>query len=423
MEGGDLTNKVWGLGSDETNETLRSKPSQKFYTTSITSRVLLSDEERLGTCPDLTHRQDTVIDFSEPSMIYGCPNANTSFPRHITSVGRGNPSGFHSAMTEANSFDHTLEHVANGIQNPKALRSKWQNLPSSRQCASAHTSQIAAKSHFNSSAPIFVPAARRRFDPYTQHDSASDFGYSRARTFSDSVISRELHIHPNLELLTPSSTTSPRWSPVFQTPIVVAGANNPQIYSPNTDFDGHSNPFFIEQSGHDMRNRLLPEICEKSPVDMFLSQMERPRTGKPEAQYTNFGLLNNMQNIGVPQSYQTLQSQKRNNFSPQQARSIPLVRLIQRRLSSVAEEEASRCDLKAQAKGSNVKPTPIQAETAVRELIDVACSEYRIGATGSSMRIKSPAPNIIIASCAGRTDVEQRGRNGHRPDSLQVVSK
>lgn len=416
MEGGDLTNKVWGLGSDETNGTLRSKPSQSPYTTSITSRVLISDDDRLGTCPYLMHRRDTVRDLSEPSMRYGCPDAYTSFPRHAASIGRGpySSSGFHSAMTEANISDRTCEHmahVASGIQNPIALESKWQNLSSSRQCASAHTPQIAAKSHFNSSAPIFVPAARREFDPYIQHDSASDFGYSRARTFSDSVIPRELHIHPSLELLTPSSTTSPCWSPVFQPaiPIAVAGANNPQIYSPNADFDDHSNQFFIEKSDHDIRNRLLPETCEKSPVNMFLSQMESPRTGKPEAQLTNFLPLNNTQNIGVPQSYQTLHSQRRHNFSSQQPRSIPLVRLIQRRLSSVTEEEASRYDLvfpKAQAKGSNVKPTPrctVQAETAVRELIDAASLEYRIGATGSAMRIKPTTPNITIS---GRTGVE-----------------
>lgn len=406
MGGDDLTNKVWGLGSDETNS-LRSRPSQSLYTTSVTS----ADDQ-------IVYHRDAVKDHSKPSAFY-FPDPCTFFPRHVASIGRGScpssagfsdhPAANTNAPHLSDYYAHDrMAHVVNTFQNSIALESKRQDLKNPQQCSLVHASQTAAhvKSHLNSSAPSFVPTSRREVDSYIQRDLTSiDFEHSEAREFSNSVMSRKVHVHPNHDLLTPSSA-SPRWSPVFPAaiPIAVAGIHNTRIYSPKTDFDDYSNNFFIDKIGYyDTRNILQPETCEKSPRDMFISQTESPHIRKmetlPKAQSPSFFSPSITQNVKLSQSDQTIQSSRKRSFS-QQPRSIPFVHLIQRRLPSVAEEDGHKYDLvlsKVQAKGSNMKSSlktnaisTVQAEAAVREMINAASLGHQIVASGPTTDTTSP---------------------------------
>lgn len=209
MEGDDLATKVWGLGSDEGTR-LRSKSPQPLRSPSDPDRGPSSlgvDYQRV-TSSALARHRDAVIDLAKPSRFYGYPEAYDS-------------AGFRpvprASMTI--SCDET-------IPTNQAMK----------------TFQVSGHSRQND--PNFVPLD-------------AEFGdVDSARTARDIAALRQQYISD----LTPSTTASSFWSPVFQSvPTIVLGDYNPRIYSPRTDFDTYSNKISKERmSTQDTQQTIEP---------------------------------------------------------------------------------------------------------------------------------------------------------------------
>lgn len=244
----------------------------------------------------------------------------------------------------------------------------------------------------NSAAPVFVPQASTgadRLQPKT--------AYMRPAGNAGSAISQPLdkrsmvnmasqyQNQQDYHLPTPPSTVSPHWSPIFsqpddfgmstRKPITKHVQHNsiyrpPKVYSPQPDLEEYASRLsaIVEQLGG---HGLDLNVQRFSPIHQFSAQqLESPALQirsnkaiehiKPSVQNNEWShrpltAPNNRQVISeketepINQSMEScnlpFSSERRRNLSYQHARSIPLARLIQRRLSSVAEEDAGRDSL------------------------------------------------------------------------------
>ena len=322
VEGDDLATKVWGLGSDE-GHLPRSKSPQPSRAFSGSIPLVLDDYQRV-TSSALARHRDAVIDLVKPSA-FCYPEAYDSTGRRLVSLDGTSPSsrpperpnfGAYTATSQDQSDIVTTTSIKDlpgqtSAVSDDGLVSRNQALPQML------TSTLSRQSNLNSAAPSFIPTYARNTDsksPFIQQDGKiDDFEYLHVAR--DGAALR----HQRAYDLTPSSSASPVWSPVFQSvPTIVLGDYNPQIYSPQTDLDSYSNKFNPQQMNNQefvtVQQRLQTEQGIKSSID---SLYPRPYVSK-----------------------NAVYMKDATSVSHQQPRSIPLARLTQRQLSSVMESSS-----------------------------------------------------------------------------------
>jgi hypothetical protein len=248
----------------------------------------------------------------------------------------------------------------------------------------------------NTAAPIFVPASanvktyssKQRYAP--QSERLLPYVPSAPRRPSAFNNTAKQHRQPDTQNLlpTPPSTSSPCWTPVFShqpemaisnsmvstlnPQVSKAGSYSPKIYSPISDLEddsGHIRAIMqqnaIDETDITYDSNVVPRTSSL-PRDPFTIQAYLPKLDSLPVddvssclKATPGNLLNpfmafstnhenNLHN-GTLLEAEPLQAgvgiqsltERRRNLSHQQPRSIPLARLIQRRLSSVAEEDQS----------------------------------------------------------------------------------
>ena len=249
----------------------------------------------------------------------------------------------------------------------------WHNLLVSGTNAQPETSKgRRGSNNLNKSAPVFVPANLNDIQTpplgvYMRgsNEYTSD-AYSQIRNPANYASVAPQYHQQNNDLITPPSTLSPRWSPVFtpqhsainlKEPILTHDVQPltyriPMIHSPDLHDDYSSNRFAMHsnlQGVDDVHEQWKPaqkfgshmRTCSSIDVGFSADLKDFTRsTLRPEASTISLALNGQSESTyGVVQTDPALE--RRRNLSYQQPRSIPLARLIQRRLSSVVEEDAT----------------------------------------------------------------------------------
>ena len=230
-----------------------------------------------------------------------------------------------------------------------------------------------ATRRLSSTAPAFVPANYTL--PYDSGNALPQQDIGREK-----LLTTRRHLNPVTpkidggNLLTSSSTKA--FHPI--------GRYDPQIYSPRSDMDGHWNELGLQPEFFSAQHRLLAETVAIYPSERFYSPacaIDRPSCAtilpsvalgssyldalspSNEAHIPALGLLQ----ADTPPSSSLV---RRRNLSHQQPRSIPLARLIQRRLSSVAEEDIadSSCSVvpSMSSNTARIKSCPETTDKTVR---------------------------------------------------------
>ena len=247
----------------------------------------------------------------------------------------------------------------------------------------------------NTAAPIFVPASanvktypsKQRYAP--QSEKLLPYVLSAPRRPSAFNNTAGQHRQPDTQNLlpTPPSTSSPCWTPVFShqpemaisksmvltlnPQVSKAGSYSPKIYSPMSDLEddsGHIRAIMqqnaIDETDITYDSKVVPRMSSL-PRDPFTIQAYLPKLDSlpvdvssclkatPGNLHNSFmafstnhennlhdGTLLEAEPSQTGVGIQSL-TERRRNLSHQQPRSIPLARLIQRRLSSVVEEDQS----------------------------------------------------------------------------------
>jgi hypothetical protein len=336
VEGDDLSHKIWGLGIDDSQMVhlpATSKPS-------IRQTFQLQDH-RPPQAPtasshddfNLSHyyERDSVIDLSRPATFHG--------------------------------------HV--GTQRVLSKRVPALPMPTSQQTffvpASANMKAYSSKQRLG-----YAP------------QSEDVFSAPRSSIFDNAA---EQHRQPDSQSLlpTPPSTSSPCWTPIFShqpgmaiSKSMVLNLNqkvskadsyhSPKIYSPISNLEdesSHIRAIMQQNAIHETDVVYDSKIVPRTPSfqsDPFTIQAYLPKLDSPQVddasclKATSGGLHdpstvfptnheNSLHDKILPQTEAGGGTQgsteRRRNLSYQQPRSIPLARLIQRRLSSVAEEDQS----------------------------------------------------------------------------------
>jgi hypothetical protein len=230
VENGDLATKVWGLGSDEGHR-LRPKSPQPLRSSVSCAPSSLDDNiiyQRVTSSAMARHR-DAVIDLVKPLYCY--TEAYETAGRQLVSIdgtysspaghlGRPNFCGY--APTSQDVRSNNVATVSTKVLPDQTALGKEQL---ARNRALAQTLPPTRQSSLNSAAPSFVPAYHIE---NADHDVGfGDFKYSHPGR--DSATLGQQYAYE----LTPSSSASSLWSPVFQSvPTIVWGDYNPRIYSP-----------------------------------------------------------------------------------------------------------------------------------------------------------------------------------------------
>ena len=329
IEGNDLSHKIWGLGIDDSQTVhfpaTRCQTSQPQDHLAYQAPTASSQDEFT-----LSHyyERDAVIDLSQPATFYG--------------------------------------HV--GTQRVLSKGAPALPMPTSQQT-------------------IFVPASanmkaqssKQRYAPRSEKRLPYAFSAPRGSAFDNAVEQWQ----PDAQSLlpTPSSTSSPCWTPIFphqpemaisksmilnhNPKVSKADFYTPKIYSPISNLEDDSSHIraIMQQNtihGADIvyDSKVVPRT-HSFQSDPFAIQAYLPTLDSPQVDVspclkmtsdsfhdpfmvfpTNHenslhdGILPQTETGGSTQG----STERRRNLSYQQPRSIPLARLIQRRLSSVAEE-------------------------------------------------------------------------------------
>ena len=432
VEGDDLSRKVWGLGSNDTQPDPQKKfpqtpnlnknaalPEHPAARNNVYSQPRISAIQHGKSAIDLPTNPSSQEFAEAPSYarLQGPTQAldSTGYTQSFVSFSQGRqvqPSNVSESSTSrivdlqnfiSSNLTYRAAQVAaapnDTMRQHKGLGLNLQTIlgsgdgPTYVPAWSTRNEQ----SHLNSTAPAFVPANHRSKRSVYIHPE-NDFRHEIIRQQSNQMEYRHATNH---NLPTPPSTASPRWAPSFsrhddlehstRTPAMAQHSSaprvqdEPDVYSPRMDIDDYSQTLLrlvqqmsnlgLDSSPRDdlgiahlvaksqpSHNGFLththifknpsqeggimsaPKIPQTIPIDFV--PMEEART--PETPYLN----------QPPAS-----SERRRQLSYQQPRSIPLARLIQRRLSSVPEEEmlSSKYDLSVL---KNVRSNDLQVSFA-----------------------------------------------------------
>lgn len=316
----------------------------------------------------ITQDKDAVIDLSRPSTFY------TSFEHRPSQMGlEGSfeassiPRADISERLSVGERKTDMVNISRQIvqpavggryvkENPGAegLGLNWQTLMKPFDDTIGHSlgSHESHRSALNSAAPAFVPINSK---PQMNNTSAftqppTDYGIRQTPTLIYSTGYPLMH-----EISTPPSTTSTQWSPVFSSANDTLDSVDPRVYSPQMDLDSHLNPLLAlmqrmtAQERFDFIQDRLNTVGLPHPHSSYRLEGHKatltsgPASRKPTAPIAssvNHGPGSELQNSTVYLRQKSEQPPEARRPPPyQQPRSIPLAKLIQRRLSSVTEEE------------------------------------------------------------------------------------
>lgn len=354
IEGDDLSHKIWGLGAGDTqNNAHTNKAEVRHQPPALSSAVqtnvscrdarqLAFQQQRLG---------DDVIDLSTiPSAFYTgyqtIPSISEGYISYFQpDIGLG---GEHSNPKELETKHGMLSSQRIGHSGAKRYHSNSSgsmenfrtglDLPVSMTHRGTGQFNGTAQPRLNKAAPIFIPSigwnSKCAHVQQNENDaSVLDHQYSRR-----AGLSQQRHI----ELLTPPSTSSPRWSPVFSHPVDIELSKgpygDPKIYSPRADLDDYSNKLML------MIQQIKQQDMINSAKRYSLDTTRQTRDPLVQKSFVANNANQYRQERLQVTSGKTNASQPpsdfRHDLSQQHPRSIPLARLIQRRLSSVAEENS-----------------------------------------------------------------------------------
>ena len=374
VEGGDLATKVWGLGSDEGHRfRLKSPQPLKSSASSAPLPLDYNSDYQTVTLSALARHRDAVIDLVKPSTFCCYPEAYDSTGRRMGNLYAHTRScqDMHSANVTTAPTGDCPERASTALG--KELVGRSQGLPQIMRLPG-----FTRQSSLNSAAPSFVPAYPTRNSDSEraciQEDAEfDDFEYTHtARDLGQQLVSNSD--------LTPASTASPLWSPVFQSvPTIVLGDYDPRIYQ---DLDSYSNKFITQQLNNEefmiVQQRLHAEQGIKASIETSYSQpyVANNRVCMKGGNDVDGIPSPTLSSCGLTEANR-IESCERPGQLSHQPRSVPMVRLMQRRLSSVVEEsisgsyELSRVHAKTadrrsalvsgQSKVSNAQETEISA--------------------------------------------------------------
>lgn len=337
VEGDDLSHKIWGLGIDDSQMVhlpATSRPSIRQTSQPQDHRPPQAPTASSQDEFTLSHyyERDAVIDLSRPATFYG--------------------------------------HV--GTQRVLSNRMPALPMPTSQQ-----TMFVPA------SANMKAYSSKQIYAPQSEKPLPRVFSAPRSSAF-DNAAEQHRQLDAQSLLPTPPNTSSPCWTPIFshQPEMAIsksmvlnlpkdskADSYSPKIYSPISNLEDDSNHIrtIMQQNAiheadvvydskivprtHSFQNdpftiqAYLPKL-DSLQVDDVSSCLEAtsgsfhdPFMAFPTNHENSLhdGILPQTEAGGGTQG----STERRRNLSYQQPRSIPLARLIQRRLSSVAEEDRS----------------------------------------------------------------------------------
>ncbi|CAA7261685.1 unnamed protein product [Cyclocybe aegerita] len=394
IEGDDLSNKIWGLGGDDSQNASRS--TRNNNDASVTPGSLGMVEYRESQLSSQRQR-DAVIDLAMPSTFANRAGAPANvLPRRVAETGAsfGPQHNAHSRSQVEHRFQETsilrgasrnpdfrhlqvdANRLSRNIGDPLGLGLQWSS-PSSGSAKEYRTSnnQVGPtrQSHLNTAAPVFVPenSVRTRNDAYSRPLGSSQDRAYFSRPLSTVDISQQYRAQQDYNILTPPSSSSTQWSPVFSRqpdPVlysssqkkpshVLPNQQDPGIYSPQSDLDDYPRHLLMlmQQIQMGREGEVMHETSAslESLVLQGDSALNVARYSAPATPHIPSSALLEPQHHLVSdvalavedQNAPTASGDRRRNLSYQHPRSIPLARLIQRRLSSVAEEDISAANL------------------------------------------------------------------------------
>ena len=340
IEGNDLSHKIWGLGIDDsqivhlpatTRPYIRQTSQSQDHRPLQAPTALSQDEFTLSHY----YERDAVIDLSQPATFYG--------------------------------------HV--GTQRVLSKGASALPMPTSQQTIFVPTS-----------ANMKAYSSKQRYAPEFEKSLPYVISAPRNSTFNNTA---EQHRQLDAQSLlpTPPSTSSPRWTPIFSHPhqpemaisksmvlnlnpkVSKAVSFSPKIYSPISNLEDDSSHIreIMQQNGiHEADivydSKVVPRMhsFQNDPftIQAYLPTLDSPQIDdmSPCLKVTSGSFHdpfmvfptnheNSLHDGILPQTVAgggiQGSTERRRNLSHQQPRSIPLARLIQRRLSSVAEEGQS----------------------------------------------------------------------------------
>ena len=316
MEGDDLAHKVWGLINGPDGSHL--KPPFNHYG-DVDSPAVPSPP-----CP-----RDCVIEYLNPPAV---PKA------HIVMHTAFDDTTLACPPTTEFPTDWTSAESRIDLGNLSLYTARYGGQDRTGESRASSQIRHPATHRLSSTAPAFVPAN------CTPYDSRNALPQRDVDIRREELPTIRRHLNPvtpkiDGDLLTTSSTKA----------IHSTSNYDPQIYSPHSDMDGPWNELAIQPELFSAQHRLLAETIY--PTKRFYSPACTIDTScttvlpsvalgssylspSNEAHNPALGLL---QANKPPTSFLV----RRQDLSHQQPRSIPLTRLIQRRLSSVAEEDTT----------------------------------------------------------------------------------
>ena len=436
MEGDDLSHKIWGLGIDDSQ--MMHLPPTSRPSIRQTSQPQDHRPPQASTQDEFTlshyYERDAVIDLSRPATFYGHVGTQRVFNKGVPAL----------------------------------------PMPTSQQT-------------------IFVPASanmkanssKQRYAPQSEKPLSYVFSASRSSAFNNAAEHRQ----PDAQSLlpTPPSTSSPCWTPILShqpemaisksmgltlnPKVSEADSYSPKIYSPifNLEDDSdHIRAIMQQNAIHEADivydSKVVPRThsFQNDPftIQAYLSKLDSPQvddvspclkatSGKFHDPFMVFP-TNHENSLHLPQTEAGGGTQgsteRRRNLSYQQPRSIPLARLIQRRLSSVAEENQSTKILFSflqeaqtggftrsigQSRESLGRQMPriglLEEEVLTREVFTVQTeADHQLVYEAGSM-LNSDEPNVVVKlpqkASVLRHDVDSnRGKKFLRYETLDTAS-
>ncbi|KAF9568042.1 hypothetical protein CPC08DRAFT_813849 [Agrocybe pediades] len=398
IEGQDLSHKIWGLGIGDTQTNARTKkgastaympensPLQNLVHRNSNIEFEAASQLMLPPAPQHPHDRDCVIDLSRPSTFHS--------GTHVHPQSRGNgyepePVPLFPGDKSLYSGNHNLDHLhtfngniwlstggdyASALKPTNARRyqypeeeNAWKGLgiPDLATFDKGKNVSERTPNKLNKGAPVFIPgtsAFSRQgqlpvIDQSLDHASSSRVeGQLYPNSFSN-PLSQLWNGDMYMNTLHTPSTVSTQWSPIFalETPDLNASRLNlltssrsipmyePEVYSPlpeNEEYSGKVANLPRSQRNHGPTLTDLTKLYDQDYADQF--------TRKPPSSQLAFKETTNSTLPG-----------HRPSLSQQRPRSIPLAKLIQRRLSSVPEENLQN--------KNNQSPT-VSARTSSRTL-------------------------------------------------------
>ena len=340
VEGDDLSHKIWGLGIDDSQMAhlpATSRPSIRQFFQPQDHRPPQAPSASSHDEFNLSHyyERDAVIDLSRPATFHG--------------------------------------HV--GTQRVLSKRMPALPMPTSQQ-----TFFIPASANMKA----YPSKQRLGYAPQSEEPLQYVFSAPRSSIFDNTA---DQHRQPDAQSLlpTPPSTSSPCWTPIFSHQPEMATSNSmvlnfnqkvskadsysPKIYSPISNLEdesSHIRAIMQQNAIHETDIVYDSKVVPRTPSfqnDPFTIQAYLPNLNSPQVddassyiKATSGGFHDPF--MAFPTNHEKSlhdkilpeteagggtqgSTERRRNLSYQQPRSIPLARLIQRRLSSVAEEDQS----------------------------------------------------------------------------------